>query len=148
MSKNLCFDTVLKFKYKWLETICVIHIVREWYKSLYITVCHYTLVYISLYITVCHCIMLYVTACHCMSLYFTVCHCMSLCVTVCHCMSLYVTVCHCTLLLLKEVGSARLRENDIRPISPKTPAAQYQPIDRKKSKGKIAEANYSRNWAA
>ena len=39
------------------------------------------------------------------------------------------------LLLLKKVGSARLRESDLRPISPKTPAPQYQPIDRKKRKG-------------
>ena len=40
------------------------------------------------------------------------------------------------LLLLKEVGSARLRESGINPISPKTPAPQYPPIDRKKRKGK------------
>ena len=43
------------------------------------------------------------------------------------------------LLLLKEVGSARLRESDIRHISPKTPAPQYQPINRKKKKEKIVE---------
>ena len=43
------------------------------------------------------------------------------------------------LLLLKEVGCARLRKSDIHPISPKTPAPQYQPIDRKKRKGKIVE---------
>ena len=43
------------------------------------------------------------------------------------------------LLLLKEVGSARLRESDQHPISPKTPAPQYQPIDRKKRKWKIVE---------
>ena len=43
--------------------------------------------------------------------------------------------------LLKEVGSARLRENDIHRISPKTLAPQYQPIDRKKRKGKIVEDN-------
>ena len=41
------------------------------------------------------------------------------------------------LLLLNEVGSARLTESDINHISPKTPALQYQPIDRKKRKGKI-----------
>ena len=35
------------------------------------------------------------------------------------------------LLLLKKVGSARLRESDIHPISPKTPAIQYQLIDRR-----------------
>ena len=40
------------------------------------------------------------------------------------------------LLLLKKVGSARLRKSGIHPISPKTPAPQYQPIDRKKRKGK------------
>ena len=40
------------------------------------------------------------------------------------------------LLLLKEVGCARLRESDIHHISPNTPAPQYQPIDRKKRKGK------------
>ena len=40
------------------------------------------------------------------------------------------------LLLLKKAGSARLRESEIHPISPKTPAPQYQPIDRKKRKGK------------
>ena len=49
------------------------------------------------------------------------------------------------LLLLKRVGSARLRESD--PISPNTPAPQYQPIDRKKRKGKIVE-DYSRDRAA
>ena len=40
------------------------------------------------------------------------------------------------LLLLKEVGSVRLRKSDIHPVSPKTPAPEYQPIDRKKRKGK------------
>ena len=51
------------------------------------------------------------------------------------------------LLLLKRVGSARLRESEIHPISPKTPAPQYQPIDRKKRKGKKVE-DYSRDRAA
>ena len=51
------------------------------------------------------------------------------------------------LLLLKKVGSARLRESGIHPISPKTPAPQYKPIDRKKKKGKRVE-NYSRDRAA
>ena len=51
------------------------------------------------------------------------------------------------LLLLKKVISARLGESDIHPISPKTPAPQYQPIDRKKRKGKRVE-DYSRNRAA
>ena len=50
------------------------------------------------------------------------------------------------LLLLKEVGSARLRESDIHPISSKTPALQYQPLGRKKRKGKIED--YSRDRAA
>ena len=51
------------------------------------------------------------------------------------------------LLLLKKVSSARVGESDIQPISAKTPAPQYQPIDRKKSKGKRVE-DYSRDRAA
>ena len=51
------------------------------------------------------------------------------------------------LLLLKKASSARLRESDIHPISPKTPAAQYQPIDRNKRKGKRVE-DYSRDRVA
>ena len=51
------------------------------------------------------------------------------------------------LLLLKKVSSARLGESDIYPISSKTPAPQYQPIDRKKRKGKRVEDN-SRDRAA
>ena len=51
------------------------------------------------------------------------------------------------LLLLKKVSGARLRESDIHPISPKTSAPQYQPIDRKKRKGKRVE-DYSRDRAA
>ena len=51
------------------------------------------------------------------------------------------------LLLLKKVSSARLGESDIHPISPKTPAPQYQPIDRTKRKGKRVE-EYSRDRAA
>ena len=51
------------------------------------------------------------------------------------------------LLLLKKVGSARLRESELHPISPKTPAPQYKPIDRKKRKGKRAE-DYSWDRAA
>ena len=43
------------------------------------------------------------------------------------------------LLLLKEVGSARLKESDIHPISPKTPDPQCQPIDRKNRQKKIVE---------
>ena len=35
------------------------------------------------------------------------------------------------LVLLKKVGRASLRESDIHPVSPKTPAPQYQLIDRK-----------------
>ena len=58
---------------------------------------------------------------------------------------------HCILLLLllllKKVGSARLGESDVHPISPKTPAKQHQPIDRKKRKGKRVE-DYSRDRAA
>ena len=51
------------------------------------------------------------------------------------------------LLLLKKVGRARLRKSDVHPISPKTPASQYQPIDRKKIKGKRVK-DYSRDRAA
>ena len=51
------------------------------------------------------------------------------------------------LLLLKKVSSARLGESDIHRISPKTPAPQYQPIERKKRKGKRVE-DYSRDRAA
>ena len=51
------------------------------------------------------------------------------------------------LLLLKKVGSARLRESDIHLTSPKTPAPQYQPIDRKKRKGNRVE-DYSSDRAA
>ena len=51
------------------------------------------------------------------------------------------------LLLFKKAGSARLRENDVHPISPKTPAPQYQPIERKKGKQKRVE-DYSRDRAA
>ena len=51
------------------------------------------------------------------------------------------------LLLLKKVSSARLGDSDIHPISPKTPAPQYQPIDRKKRKGMRVE-DYSRDRAA
>ena len=38
-------------------------------------------------------------------------------------------------------------ERDIHPISPKTPAPQCKPIDRKKRKGKRVE-DYSRDRAA
>ena len=51
------------------------------------------------------------------------------------------------LLLLKKVGSAKPRESDIHPISPKTPAPQYQLIDRKQRKEKRVE-DYSRDKAA
>ena len=51
------------------------------------------------------------------------------------------------LLLFKKVCSARLRESDIHPISPKTSTPQHQPVDRKKRKGKIVE-DYNRDRAA
>ena len=51
------------------------------------------------------------------------------------------------LILIKEDGSARLRESDIHPLSLKTPAAQYQPIDIKKTKGNIVE-DYSKKALA
>ena len=43
------------------------------------------------------------------------------------------------LLLLIEVGSARPGESHLHPINRKTPAPQYQPIDRKKRMGNIVE---------
>ena len=43
------------------------------------------------------------------------------------------------IIFLKEVDSARMRESDLHLISPKTPATQYQAIDRKKRKGKTVE---------
>ena len=39
------------------------------------------------------------------------------------------------LLLLKKFGTARLGKTDLHPISPKTLAPQYQPMERKKRKG-------------
>ena len=51
------------------------------------------------------------------------------------------------IIIKKKVGSARLRQSGIHPISPKTPASQYQSIDRKKKKGKKVE-DYSRDRAA
>ena len=40
------------------------------------------------------------------------------------------------LLLLKKIGNARPGEGDCHPISPKTPAPHYQPVEEKKRKGK------------
>ena len=51
------------------------------------------------------------------------------------------------LILIKEDGSARLRESDIHPLSLKTRTAQYQPIDIKKRKGRD-RVDYSRDRAA
>ena len=44
-----------------------------------------------------------------------------------------------TLLLLKDVGAARLDESGLHPISQKTPALKYQPIERKEKRKKIVE---------
>ena len=38
------------------------------------------------------------------------------------------------LLLLKEVGNARLGDSDLHPVSQKTPAPQYQPIEKKRER--------------
>ena len=40
------------------------------------------------------------------------------------------------LLLLKKIGNAMPGEGDWHPISPKTPAPHYQPVEEKKRKGK------------
>ena len=61
--------------------------------------------------------------------------------------TLHISLLLSLLLLFKKVGSARLRESDVHPISPKTPAPQYQPIDRKKRNGKKME-DYSKDRAA
>ena len=50
-------------------------------------------------------------------------------------------------LLFKKVGSARLKDSGIHPISPNTSAPQYKPVDRKKRKGKRVEF-YSWDGAA
>ena len=63
------------------------------------------------------------------------------------CISILIGTVLLLLLLLKKVSSTRLGESDIHPISPKTPALQYQPMDRKKRKGKRVE-DYSRDRAA
>ena len=81
---------------------------------------------------------------HFIFLYFTVCY---VIIHVMHIFTLQQYICYMLLLLLKKVFSARLRESDVHPISPETPAPQYQPIDRKKTKGKRVE-NYSRDRAA
>ena len=52
-----------------------------------------------------------------------------------------------TIIIIKKVVSARLRESDVHPISPKTPVPQYQTIDRKNRKGKRVE-DYSRDRTA
>ena len=45
------------------------------------------------------------------------------------------------LLLLKEIGNARPGEGDWHPISPKTTAPHYQPIEEKKRKGKTCSSH-------
>ena len=51
------------------------------------------------------------------------------------------------IIIIKKGPQCILGESDIHPVSPKTPAPQYQPIDRKKIKGKRVE-DYSRDRAA
>ena len=50
------------------------------------------------------------------------------------------------IIIIKKVRQCKV-ESDIHPISSKISAPQYQPIDRKKRKGKIVEV-YSRDRAA
>ena len=40
------------------------------------------------------------------------------------------------IIIIKKIGNARPGEGDCHPISPKTPAPHYQPIEEKKRKGK------------
>ena len=56
----------------------------------------------------------------------------------------YIIIIIIIIIIIKNVSSARLGESDIHHISPKTPAPQYQPIDRRKRKGKRVE-DYSRD---
>ena len=51
------------------------------------------------------------------------------------------------IIIKKKVGTERLRESDVHPISPKTPAPQYQHMDRNNRKGKKVE-DYGRDRAA
>ena len=51
------------------------------------------------------------------------------------------------IIIIKKGQQCKAGENDIHPISPKTPAPQHQPIDRKKRKGNRVE-DYSRDRAA
>ena len=51
------------------------------------------------------------------------------------------------IIIIKKRQQCKVGESDIHPISPKTPAPQYQPIDRKKRNGKKVE-DYSRDRAA
>ena len=48
------------------------------------------------------------------------------------------------IIIIIKKGRQCKAESDVHPISPKTPAPQYQPIDRKKRKGKRVE-DYSRD---
>ena len=55
---------------------------------------------------------------------------------------------HHFIIIIKIGGQRKAeRESDIHPISPKTPAQQYLPIDRKKRKWKLVE-DYSSDRAA
>ena len=40
------------------------------------------------------------------------------------------------IIVIKKIGNARPGKGDLHPISPKTPAPHYQPIEEKKRKGK------------
>ena len=51
------------------------------------------------------------------------------------------------IIIKKNVGTTRPRDSDVHPISPKTPAPQYQPMESKERKGKSVE-DYCRDRAA
>ena len=51
------------------------------------------------------------------------------------------------IIIIKKYQQCMARESDIYHVSPNTPEPQYQPIDRKKRKGKRVE-DYSRDRAA
>ena len=56
-----------------------------------------------------------------------------------HLMSSNCEISNSLLILLNEVGSARLRESFLHPVSLKTPGPQHQPLDRKMRKGKAVQ---------
>ena len=51
-------------------------------------------------------------------------------------MNLFFQIIFIIIIIIKKIGNARPGEGDWHPISPKTSAPHYQPIEEKKRKGK------------